>query len=220
MSTFPNSPQLLKAGLVLLDPDSGVTQRIIALQYNPETLTRTLAVQAVGSEAGDRSQALRLKGPPVETIKLDASIDATDQLEFPDQNKPTTQNGIRPQLAMIETIIYPPSSQLQSNNQLASLGTLEIVPMQAPLLLLSLGRNFLAPVRITDFSIIEEAFDPNLNPILAKVSLGFRVLSIDDLEFDSKAGSLFIIYQQQKERLASQSAAGTLGALGLSGGIP
>ena len=31
-------------------------------------------------------EAMRLKGPPVETIKLDAEIDATDQLEFPDNN--------------------------------------------------------------------------------------------------------------------------------------
>jgi len=55
MSTFPNSPQLLKAGLILLDPDSGATQRVIALQYNPEMLTRSLVVQAVGGESGDRS---------------------------------------------------------------------------------------------------------------------------------------------------------------------
>lgn len=219
MSSFPGSPQLLKAGLILLDPDSGAIQRIITLQYNPETLTRTLAVQAVGSDTADRSQALRLKGPPVETIKLEASIDATDQLEFPDQNQTTTKLGIRPQLAAIETIIYPPSSLLQSNNQLAQLGTLEIVPMQAPLVLFSLGRNYLAPVRITDFSIVEEAYDPNLNPILAKVSFGLRVLSIDDLDFNSKGGSLFLIYQQQKERFAGQAVAGSLGALGL-GGIP
>lgn len=219
MSSFPGSPQLLKAGLILLDPDSGAIQRIITLQYNPETLTRTLAVQAVGSDTADRSQALRLKGPPVETIKLEASIDATDQLEFPDQNQTTTKLGIRPQLAAIETIIYPPSSLLQSNNQLAQLGTLEIVPMQAPLVLFSLGRNYLAPVRITDFSIVEEAYDPNLNPILAKVSFGLRVLSIDDLDFNSKGGSLFLIYQQQKERFAAQAVAGSLGALGL-GGIP
>ena len=219
MSSFPGSPQLLKAGLILLDPDSGAIQRIITLQYNPETLTRTLAVQAVGSDTADRSQALRLKGPPVETIKLEASIDATDQLEFPDQNQTTAKLGIRPQLAAIETIIYPPSSLLQSNNQLAQLGTLEIVPMQAPLVLFSLGRNYLAPVRITDFSIVEEAYDPNLNPILAKVSFGLRVLSIDDLDFNSKGGSLFLIYQQQKERFAAQAVAGSLGALGL-GGIP
>ncbi|WHZ26493.1 MAG: hypothetical protein OJF51_001288 [Nitrospira sp.] len=219
MSSFPGSPQLLKAGLILLDSDSGAIHRIITLQYNPETLTRTLAVQAVGSDTADRSQALRLKGPPVETIKLEASIDATDQLEFPDQNQTTTKLGIRPQLAAIETIIYPPSSLLQSNNQLAQLGTLEIVPMQAPLVLFSLGRTYLAPVRITDFSIVEEAYDPNLNPILAKVSLGLRVLSIDDLDFNSKGGSLFLIYQQQKERFAGQAVAGSLGALGL-GGIP
>ena len=219
MSSFPGSPQLLKAGLILLDPDSGAIQRIITLQYNPETLTRTLAVQAVGSDTADRSQALRLKGPPVETIKLEASIDATDQLEFPDQNQTTAKLGIRPQLAAIETIIYPPSSLLQSNNQLAQLGTLEIVPMQAPLVLFSLGRNYLAPVRITDFSIVEEAYDPNLNPILAKVSFGLRVLSIDDLDFNSKGGSLFLIYQQQKGRFAAQAVAGSLGALGL-GGIP
>lgn len=220
MSTFPNSPRVLKAGLILLDPDSGVTQRIISLQYNPEHLSRTLAVQAVGSDSGDRSQALRLKGPPVETIKVEAIIDATDQLEFPDQNQTTTTLGIRPQLAALETIIYPPSSLLQSNNQLANLGTLEIVPMPAPLILFSLGRNFLAPVRITEFSIVEEAFDPNLNPILAKVSLGLRVLSIDDLSFSSKAGSLFVIYQQKKERYASRATGGSLGAMGLQGGIP
>ncbi|GKS56840.1 hypothetical protein YTPLAS18_03670 [Nitrospira sp.] len=217
MTMFPNSPQLLKAGLILLDPDSGAIQRIITLQYNPETLTRTLAVQAVGSDTADRSQALRLKGPPVETIKLEASIDATDQLEFPDQNQTTTELGIRPQLAAIETIIYPSSSLLQSNNQLAQMGTLEIVPMQASLVLFSLGRNCLAPVRITDFSIVEEAYDPNLNPILAKVSLGLRVLSIDDLDFDSKGGSLFLIYQQRKEKFAGKAATGTLGALGLRG---
>ena len=59
-------------------------------------------MQGVG-EGGDRSEALRLKGPPVETIKLDAEIDATDQLEFPDQNPNAVQLGIHPQLAALET---------------------------------------------------------------------------------------------------------------------
>ena len=80
MSVFPNSPRLLKGGIVLIDPDTGVVQRIIVLQYNPDTLTRTLQVQAVTPEGQNRSEALRLKGPPIETFKLDAEIDATDQL--------------------------------------------------------------------------------------------------------------------------------------------
>jgi hypothetical protein len=219
MNTFPGSPKLLKGGLILIDPDKGTVLRIIALQYNPETLTRTLQVQSVGADSADRSQALRLKGPPVETIKMEAMIDATDQLEFPNQNKVVTMLGLRPQLAALEVIIYPDSETLQSNNRLGNLGTLEIIPMQAPLLLLSFGHNYLVPVRLTEFSITEQAFDPELNPILARVSLGMRVLSINDLGFDSKGGSLFMVYQQQKEMMARKAKQGTLTALGL-GEIP
>ena len=219
MTTFPHSPQLLKGGLIFLDPENGTVQRIIALQYNPETLSRTLQAQAVGSEGGDRSQALRLKGPPIETIKLDASIDAVDQLEFPDSHPITATLGVRPQLAALELLIYPASSQLQANHGLAQLGTLEIIPMAAPLVLLSFGQHYLVPVRITEFSIVEEAFDPQLNPIMAKVSLGFRVLSINDLPFGSKGGSLFMAYQRHKEELAGHHPSATLQTLGI-GGIP
>jgi len=123
MSSFPGSPRLVRGGLVLIDPTSAAIKRMIVLQYNPDSLTRTLQVQALG-ESGDRSQALRIKGPPVETIKLDAEIDATDQLEFPDQNRTTVEFGILPQLAALETIIYPASSVLTSNNALAGSGTL------------------------------------------------------------------------------------------------
>ena len=112
MTTFPGSPRLLKGGIVLIDPETSAVQRIITLQYNPNTLTRTLQVQGMDGEGGDRSEALRLKGPPVETLKLDAEIDATDQLEFPDENKNAVEGGIHPQLAVLETIIYPTSSQL------------------------------------------------------------------------------------------------------------
>src|SRR5947209_19662469 len=102
MSTFPGSPHLLKGGIVLIDPDSGAVQRIITLQYNPDTLTRSLQVQGVDATSRDRSEALRLKGPPIETFKLEAEIDATDQLEFPDQNPTAPQLGIYPQLAALE----------------------------------------------------------------------------------------------------------------------
>jgi hypothetical protein len=219
MTSVPISPRLLKAGLVLVDPRSSAVRRVITLQYNPDTLSRTLQTQSVSpaSEGGNRSEALRLKGPPIETIKLDAEIDATDQMEAGDPQ--TAQTGIQSQLAALETIVYPPSDQLNGNNALARSGTLELVPMQSFLTLFVWSKSRILPVRITDFSITEEAFDPQLNPIRAKVSLSLRVLSVDDLGFDSKGGSLFMIYQQQKERLASQGAAGGLSALGI-GGLP
>ena len=219
MTTFPNSPKLLKGGIVLIDPETAVVQRIIALQYNPDSLSRTLQIKGVGAEGGDRSEALRLKGPPVETIKLDAEIDATDQLEFPDQNQTATQLGIHPQLAALETIVYPTSGQLLANNTLAQSGTLEIAPMETPLTLFVWSKTRILPVRLTDLSVTEEAFDPALNPIRAKVSLGMRVLNVDDVGFAHKAGTLFLSYLQAKEQLAAQSQGGSLNVLGI-GAIP
>lgn len=215
MTTFPGSPRLLKGGIVLIDPTTSTVLRIITLQYNPDTLTRSLQIKAL-TEGGDRSDALRLTGPPVETIKLDAEIDATDQLEFPDQNQNTVQLGIHPQLAALETIVYPANSQIQANNRLASAGTLEIIPMESPLTLFIWSKNRVLPVRLTDFSITEEAFDPALNPIRAKVSLGMRVLSVNDLPFDHKGTSLFMSYHQQKESLAAKAQGGSLSTLGIT----
>lgn len=218
MTTYPNAPRVLKGGIVLLDPESAAVQRIIVLQYNPDTLTRKLQPQATGTDGGDRSEALRLKGPPVETINLEAEIDATDQLEFPDTNSTAVQVGIHPQLAALETIVYPTSDRLVENNRLAQSGTLEILPAEAPLSLFVWSRTRVIPVRLTDFSITEEAFDPSLNPIRAKVSLGMRVLSVNDLGFAHKGGSLYMAYHQRKEQLAGLSGGG-FGALGI-GGIP
>lgn len=224
MSTFPNSPRVIKGGIVLLDPESASVRRVIVLQYNPDTLSRTLKPETTGTESGDRAEAMRLRGPPVETIRLDAEIDATDQLEFPDANRTAVELGVHPQLAALETVVYPASTQLLRNNALARAGTLEIAPMLAPLTLFIWSKSRILPVRLTEFSITEEAFDPALNPIRAKVSLSMRVLSVNDLGFTNKGGSLFMIYHQQKERFARMAASAGgrgLGSLGLEdGGIP
>src|SRR5512134_648064 len=134
-----NSPRLLKGGIVLVDSDSGNVLKVIPLQYNPETLSRTLQVKAVptASEGGDRSEALRLKGAPVETIKLDVEIDATDQLEKADPI--TTTLGIHPQLAALEMLIYPKSALVIANTILMAAGTIEVIPPMAPFTLLVWG---------------------------------------------------------------------------------
>ncbi len=217
MSSFPGSPRILKGGIVLIDAASGAVLRVIALQYNPDSLTRSLQVQALSADGGDRSEALRLKGPPVETLKLEAEIDATDQLEFPEQHSVTTQSGIFAQLAALETMVYPTSGQLRANDVLAQIGTLEIVPMETPLALFVWSKSRILPVRVTEFSITEEAFDTALNPIRAKVSLGLRVLSVNDVPSGHKAASLFMNYLRQKEQLAGSSAAQPLSSFGITG---
>ena len=200
---------------MLLEPESGAVLRVIPLQYNPDTITRSLQMQATG-ESGDRSEALRIKGPAVETFKVDAEIDLTDHLEQPDQLRDATSLGLFPQLAALETILYPPSAKLESNNTLARSGVLEILPVEAPLTLFIWSRNRIVPVRVTEFSVTEDAFDPTLNPIRAKVSLGMRVLSVTDLGFAHRGGSLFMSYLRQKEQFAARTG-GQLTQLGVTG---
>ncbi len=220
MSTSPLSPRLVKGGIVTLDPDTSAVQSVIALQYNPDSLSRTLQIQAVqGAQDGTRVDALRLRGPAIETIKLDAELDATDQLEFPNQFPTAVQLGLQPQLAQLEMLVNPTVESLIADDNMANAGTLEIIPLQQPLTLFVWSKSRVVPVRLTDFSITEEAFDPNLNPIRAKVSLGMRVLNVDDLGFSHPGGRIFMSYLTNKERLASQATSVAISALGL-GGLP
>lgn len=200
---------------MLVDPTTGTVLRIIALQYNPDSMTRSLQIKGVSGESGDHLEALRLKGPPVETIKVDVEIDATDAMESNDAQ--TNQSGLHPQLAALETIVHPRSNDLLANNSEAASGSLEIAPAMAPLPLFVFGPKRIVPIRITELSITEEAFDASLNPMRAKVSLGLRVLTVDDLGFDAKGGNLFLTYLQSKEQLARQAPGGTFAALGITG---
>ena len=214
----PISPRLVRGGIVTMDPDTSAVQSVIALQYNSDTLTRTLQIQAVaGGQDGVRVDALRLRGPAIETIKLEAELDATDQLEFPTQNPIAVQFGLQPQLAQLEMLVNPSVETLQADDNMANSGTLEIIPLEQPLTLFVWSKSRVVPVRLTDFSITEEAFDTNLNPIRAKVSLGLRVLNVDDLGFSHPGGRIFMTYLGNKEQLASQASNVAISVLGLAG---
>ena len=215
---FPGSPKLVRGGLVQVDPTSGSVLRVITLQYNPDTLTRTLQIQGIGDN-GERSEVLRLKGPAVETIKVEAELDATDQLEDPNNNPNTVQFGLHPQIATLESLLNPSVSDLIDQDSLAQSGTLEIAPAEAPLALFVWSAQRVLPVRVTEFSVTEEAFDPSLNPIRAKVSLGLRVLNVDDLPFTHRGSTLFLSYLQRKQTLAALAPSAALDALGI-GGLP
>ena len=153
---------------------------------------------------------------PIESIKLDAEIDATDQLEFPDNNANAVAFGIGPQLAVLEC-----SGQSQLGRA-ARLGGAERQrhigdpAPEAPLVLFIWSKSRVVPVRVTEFSVTEEAFDPNLNPLRAKVSLGLRVMSTDDLGFTHKGGTIFISHLQTREALAAKAGIATLASLGIT----
>jgi Contractile injection system tube protein len=198
MTTFPGSPRLLKGAIVSLNPTTKRPNSLITFQYNPETLTRTLQVQQAGQQ-GSPTEALRLKGAPTESIKLDIHLDATDQLEKVEPTAVTL--GVYPQLSALELLIYPKSRKVAFNMAKAAMGSKEVAPLEAPITLLVWGVQRVLPVRITGFSVAEEAYDVALNPIRVKVSLEFRVLSYDDLPWNSLGSRLFFAHQVKKEQL-------------------
>lgn len=199
MTSFPGSPRLMKGAIVGIDLLNPLAS-IVVFQYNPETLTRTLTPQMASGDESDRSEALRLKGPPVETINLDVEIDATDQLERAEAT--AVGMGIYPQLSALEMLVYPKSALVIANTVLLALGTIEIIPPEAPLTLFIWGPKRVLPVRLTNFSITEQAHDANLNPIQAKVTLGLRVLSYSDLPLTNPGYALFLAHQVIKETMA------------------
>ncbi len=207
MTTFPGSPAVQKGALVGLDPFNPLAS-VIVFQYNPEALTRTLTAQTV-TTSGSQGEALRLKGPPQETIALNVEIDAADQLEKADGI--ATSLGLHPTLASLEMLLYPKSALVIANEVLARVGIIEVIPPEAPLTLFIWGIKRVVPVRLTAFTITEEAFDPNLNPIRAKVSLTVRVLNYQDLGLLSAGGAIFMAHQVIKEVMATIGGAANIG---------
>src|ERR1700733_14102455 len=139
---------MIRAAFLIYDSDGRVLQRTLRFQINPDSLNRTIQPQSVGGDSGDRLEALRFKGPPVETIKFKANFDTAQMLNDPEYSYAAT-HGLHPLLAAT-----------------------------APLILFSWGPKRLVPVRITDIAIAETTFDPDLNPVLVEsMDLGLRVLS-------------------------------------------
>lgn len=215
MTGLTSSPKLRKAALVVMELQNAASSAIV-FQYNPESVTRTLQPQFMTEGAGDLTDYARLKGAPVETMRLDVEIDATDDLASGDAI--SKEVGIHPQLAQLELLLYPKSSLVSWNSAQVNAGSLEILPPAAPLTFLVWGMKRVIPVRLTEFTITEEQHDPDLNPIRAKVNLGLRVLSYNDLPNGGPGYYTFIAHQVAKEGLAMMRGVASAGSV-LGGGV-
>lgn len=214
---YPRAPRMLRAGLVRLDPQAWRLVDVVIFQYNPDSLSRTFQPRSMGGEPGDRLEVLRLTGPPHETIKFEAEIDAADQLEQSDleANAPFVTEGLLPTLAVLERLITPTAAELQTVDALYDQGMFEVAPAEAPLTVLVWGARRVVPVLISSLSLTEEAFDPNLQPIRAKASFECKVLSSSDLPFQHLGGSLYMAYRKTAEQLAELVSTADVRPLGL-----
>lgn len=206
-SDFPRSPKFLKGALVAYASQFlGPLPNVIVFQYNPAQLSRSLAQRASAPEPSNvgaaREDVCRVQGPPVETINLTVELDATDQLEQPDKHPHVVTYGLQPALAALEMLLHPPSDQLLLQRILSQTGAAQTCLPDVPFVLFIWGPSRVLPVRVTNFSVTEEAFDQNLNPIQAKVELGMRVLTIAEYPNESLGFSAYMAGLIHKEFLA------------------
>ena len=207
MTTSPIAPRLIKGALIGIDIFNPLAS-IIVFQYNPDTMTRRLDARTTGGQdGGDKTEALRLSGPPRETITLNVEFDAADQ--------PDVTSDVYPALSALEMLLYPKSAVVIANTTLALLGNTEIIAPQAPLTIFVWGPQRVLPVRLTGFGITEEAYDANLNPIRARVDLSLYVLSYNDLKISNPGYFLFLAHQIAKETLATQNVSSAVPNLGI-----
>lgn len=214
-SDFPRSPKFLKGALVVYESQFlGPIPNIIIFQYNPEKLSRTLSLrspQETAEKVGKaKAETLKIEGPPIETFSLSIVINAADQLEQPALHPFAVMKGIHPALSALELLLYPPESQIFENKTLASAGSAEITSSDVPLVLFVWGPSRVVPVRLTSFSVTEEAFDQQLNPIQAKVDLGMKVLTYMELKETSIGYGAYLATQIQKEVMARLNIANNI----------
>jgi hypothetical protein len=215
---FPRVPRMNRGGFARVDPRTRGLLDVVTFLYNPDTVTRTLQPRAVGGEPGDRLEVLRLTGPPHETIKMDAELDAADQLEHADkqQNSPVAEHGLLPALATLEQMITPTARSLAEVEAMYDQGQMEIIPREAPLVVLVWGADRVLPVNISNLTITEEAFDPALHPLRVKVSIEVKVLTSSDFPAGHIGGAMYLAYRQGVERLAALVRTNDVRPLGLS----
>lgn len=202
LPTFSQAPPVAKGRILVMDQTTPA-QSVIVFQYNPEKLTRSLqppTMEQVGGD-GQPAIALRYKGAPTETINVDITVNAADQLER--RNAVAHDKGVLPQLAVLETLVYPKSAEVKAADELLDQGQIEVASgYDAPFTLFEWGRHRTLPVLVTSLSVTEDLFDVNLNPIKASVTLGLKALTYSDVISKHKGYKYFMAYQKSKEEMA------------------
>ena len=137
-----------------MDPDTSAVKSVIALQYNPDSLTRTLQIQAMpGGQDGVRVDALRLRGPASRNdqarsrTRRDRSARVSQTIPHRCPVRPAS-----PARAAGDAGQSDASRRCRPTTAMANAGTLEIIPLEQPLTLFVWSKSRVVPVRLTEFS--------------------------------------------------------------------
>jgi hypothetical protein len=240
-SGYSRSPKLLKGALIQFSAPLLIPiPNIIIFQYNPETMSRTLTPwtpptrdeldkKRSAEEQKIFEDALAQPYDPQETFSLALELDAADALEEPSSHPVAVISGVADRIAAMEMLLYPPGESvlggLLSGSLSVSVGGFSLSAgaqavvvaerKRVPIVLFFWGPGRIVPVRITSFSVDEQAFSPILYPLRAKVTIGMKILDAaafsDDKSAVAKiAKACYTFTRAQKEALALANLANSV----------
>lgn len=188
----------------------------------------------------DASSTAQPHDPP-ETFNLVLELDAADALEKPESHPVAFISGVADRIAAMEMLLYPNDESLLGGLLGSITGSLSVgasvggssiggslagalggsapkpVPRgTVPVLLFAWGPGRIVPVRLTSFSVEEQAYSPLLYPIRAKVSVGMKVLTPKDFPSchrsisEELAITAFKWTRKQKQVLAAANLANSV----------
>lgn len=206
---------LIEYGSDFLAPISN----IVVFQFNPESLTRSIQVPARNTTvtARETSQAGE---PPVERVTISAAFSASDALN--DNNDLARQFGVGPQLAALEKMVYPASTNTgligaaidAIGDAIAGAlgdGATQPIPREPqPRILFIWGRTRALPVIIESMTITEQQYDYQLNPVEAQVSIGLAVVPPSQCSDDVIGKGALEFTNLNKDSQASKNNANTV----------
>jgi hypothetical protein len=182
---YTRSPKLARAALVQLVEDIiGPTPNVVPFQFNSDTMSRTITPTVPADiDPSGQGQVDPTAQPvePKEVITLTVEFDAVDQLEEGDPV--AAEFGVTDRVAAIEKFLRPSKGLL--GDLVGAAAALVGAPQpparpSVPIAFLVWGKTRIVPVRVTDYSIEEMSFLPNLAPLNVKINLTLQVLTPDD----------------------------------------
>jgi hypothetical protein len=232
--TSPLASKTLKGAFIRLDETGiGAVPQIVVFQYNPESLTRKFKpYEPPADKEGAQVDATARVAPydPEEELDVVVSLDAIDDLEEPETHPQAVVAGVAARIAALELLMYPTtqtgllSSAVSGIAGALGFGGGEAVPTnpETPVVLFAWGPGRVLPVKITAFTVEEQAFNSALYPIRAKATVTVKVLTEDYFNSKRQTGtttltaaeelacSAYRYTKKQKEVLAAASVANSV----------
>jgi len=175
----------LRGAFLAYEPDGYPDRkRVIPFRFNPESLSRTVAVEGGKQGGGVEGAVPGAAAAPAGEASADSnsgtmkeSFTVQIRLDFADREESVSgldeEFGIAPEVAAIEDLLYPAETESEASSD----GTEPVsAARKRPTVLFVWGRKRVLPVRIASLKIDESVYNNHLNPVRAEIEASLEVL--------------------------------------------